>query len=381
MDFDKLFDIVEEKEGEYLDFLKEVVEIESPTSYKHGVDTVSKYLIDKAKEKGWKIDVYPQKIAGDFVVITMNNDVKNKPICLSGHVDTVHPVGSFRNNWQIIGNKIIGPGVTDCKGGCVCAFWVMDALLQMNYTKRPIMLLLQSDEETGSVESNKETVRCMVEKSKNAEAFLNLEPSTAGGVTLERKGIATFEITVTGLSQHASVCYFGANAIAEAANKILKLEQYKEKDGITFNCGKIHGGTVSNVVPERCVFVLDARFKTVEEYEKIKDIVKVVAEEKCIENTSCEVKEIYMRDCMPYSDANHELFRKLNTILKKAGLEELKNINDVGGSDAAYVTLAGIPTVDSLGVIGGGMHSSNEYMEIEKFTVTAKRLAAIIADI
>ena len=56
-------------------------------------------------------------------------------------------------------------------------------------------------------------------------------------------------------------------------------------------------------------------------------------------------------------------------------------LNDLGGSDAAYVTLAGVPTVDSLGVLGGSLHSDNEYMETDTFAVTAKRLAAIISGI
>ena len=60
--------------------------------------------------------------------------------------------------------------------------------------------------------------------------------------------------------------YDGASAIAEAANKILELEKYKEKNGITCNCGTIQGGTVPNVVPERCVFTLDVRFSDAEQY-------------------------------------------------------------------------------------------------------------------
>ena len=80
----------------------------------------------------------------------------------------------------------------------------MDALSEIGYDKRPIMLLLQSDEETSSRESNKETIKYIVERSKEAVAFFNMEPCVNNrGVILERKGIAKFEFTVLGKSEHA----------------------------------------------------------------------------------------------------------------------------------------------------------------------------------
>ncbi|MBO4725415.1 MAG: M20/M25/M40 family metallo-hydrolase, partial [Firmicutes bacterium] len=135
------------------------MEIESPTTYKEGVDAVGAYFVEKARQKGWKIEVFEQKTAGNVVVITMNAESKERPFCLSGHIDTVHPLGLFGNPCvKIEGNRMTGPGVCDCKGGCVNAFWAMDALSAIGYKKRPVMLLLQTDEETSSRESNKETI-------------------------------------------------------------------------------------------------------------------------------------------------------------------------------------------------------------------------------
>ena len=213
--FEKLFEVIDSKREEYLKFIREVVEIESPTSSKEGVDAVGRYFIEKAKKHNWKIEIFPQKIAGDVVVITMNPEIDNKPFCLSGHMDTVHPVGLFGDPCvRVEGNKMIGPGITDCKGGCVNAFWAMDALEQTGYKDRPVMLLLQSDEETSSRESNKATVNYIVERSKNAVGFFNLEGCLVeDAATVERKGIAKFEFTVRGESAHASKCFLGASAI------------------------------------------------------------------------------------------------------------------------------------------------------------------------
>ncbi len=381
MDTEKLFKIIEDKKEYYLNFLMEITEIESPTTYKEGVDAVGEYFIGKAKEKGWKTEVFCRERAGNVVVITMNENSKEKPFCLSGHIDTVHPLGLFGKPCaRLSGNKLTGPGVCDCKGGCVNAFWVMDALSEMGYKKRPVMLLLQTDEETSSRESNKETIRYITERSRDAVAFFNMEPTILDtGVILERKGIAKFEFTVAGRSEHASKCYDGASAIAEAASKILKLEKYKDKDGITCSCGTVKGGTVPNTVPEKCVFSLDTRFKNEEQYKEICEIVHKVAEEKIVPGTGCSVNEIGYRPSMPRSEKNYALLRDMNAVLKKAGLAELKTVIAFGGSDAAYITLAGIPVIDSIGVIGDNVHSPEEYILTDVFSLPTKRIAAYIA--
>lgn len=377
---ERLFEIIEAKKDEYLNFLKEITEIESPTTYKKGVDAVGEYFIKKAKKHGWKTDVFRQEVSGNVVVITMNPDAEEAPFCLSGHIDTVHPVGFFGDPCvKIEGGRMTGPGVCDCKGGCVNAFWAMDALSEIGYDKRPIMLLLQSDEETSSRESNKETINYITDKSKNAVAFFNMEPNILdAGVILERKGIAKYEFTVSGISEHAARCYNGASAIVEAANKILRLEKYKDEDGITCSCGTVKGGTAANTVPEKCVFTLDARFKTEEQYEEIKSFIHKIAEEKIIAGTSCRVRELSFRPCMPKAKKNYDLLNESNRILKDHGLEELKAISSFGGSDAAYITLAGIPVIDSIGVIGDNVHCRDEYILLDKFSLPTKRIAAII---
>ena len=118
----------------------------------------------KAKEKKWEIEVNKQEISGDVVCITMNSSSKKQPIVLSAHIDTVFPLGSFVPLIRYDDDKIYGPGTRDCKGGVVAGFYAMDILEQIGYSDRPIMLILQSDEEPTSVGSNKATINYMIEK-------------------------------------------------------------------------------------------------------------------------------------------------------------------------------------------------------------------------
>jgi glutamate carboxypeptidase len=162
---DNLFEIIDSLEEKYLQFLVDVCDIESPTEYKEGVDKVGKYFIEKAKEKDWQVEEQIQTVSGNCVCITLNPKASGQAVCFSGHMDTVHPIGSFGEKpTKIDGDIIHGPGVIDCKGGIVASFMAMDALEKCGFKDRPIKLILQSDEENGSRKSNKATISYICEK-------------------------------------------------------------------------------------------------------------------------------------------------------------------------------------------------------------------------
>ena len=309
----------------------------------------------------------------------MNPKSENKPISLSGHMDTVHPVGSFGTPaTHIEDDKIYGPGVADCKGGLVASLLAMEALHNCNYTDRPIMLLLQSDEENSSSTSNKASINYICEKAKNSIAFINCEAQRGESAILYRKGILSYEITIKGKSAHASKCYNAINPICEAAHKIIEFEKYKDENGLTFSCGVINGGTVRNVVPDECKFSLDIRYATSEEAETAKQIVQKIANTSFLEGTVCEIKLISSRVAMSPNDRNLNLLNKMNEIFKLNNMPTLIDRLSTGGSDAAEVSEYGIPCVDSVGVLGDGVHTKNEYAEIPSLSQAAKRIAAVI---
>ncbi len=378
MNCEKLFNTIDELNEKYLNIWEDVCNIESPTDYKEGVDECGRYFIKIAEEKGWKVEVCKQDVAGDVVVITMNPDSSEQPVALSGHIDTVHPVGLFGTPPTRRDDTFIyGPGASDCKGGVVAGFLAMDALNRIGFDKRPVQLLLQSDEEKGSSPSGKATINYICEKAKDAIAFLNLEPHIAHTSTMIRKGILRYEFNITGKAVHSSLCYDGASAITEAAHKILKLEEMKDKDGITCNCGLIRGGSAGNSVPAECSIVADLRYPEPKDYDIIDRRMKEIAEENTIEGCTCEVKQISSRPAMHKAEKNFALLNKANKIFKENGLPELTVRINNGGSDAAYVTLNNIPCMDSLGVEGLEEHSEFERAKLDSLKNSAKRIAAL----
>ena len=375
----KLFEIIDELKDKYINMVEDVCNIESPSDFKPGVDKVAYYFAEYAEKKGWKVEVLKQNVSGDVVCITLNPDAKEKPISLSAHIDTVHELGLFGTPAvRREGNIMYGPGVTDCKGNAVAAMLVLDALEKCGFDKRPVMLLLQTDEEVNSVPSNRETINYICNKSLNSIAFLNLEAHTPGFAILQTKGILRYEIKIKGLSVHSAACVTGANAIAEAAYKIIEIEKIKDPDTVTCNCSIIKGGTAPNNVADECSFVVDIRYCTPEQKEDVMKKIEKIADTTTVDGCSATFKITSDRPAMFKSQKNYDLLDTVNEIFNDIGLPVLTPKLTLGGTDGAYATEFGIPCIDGIGITGGRIHSPEEFLYTDTVAQAAKRIASIV---
>lgn len=383
MDKEILFQKIDSLYEKYLKVWEDVCNIESPTTFKGGVDACGDYFVTKANELGWTVEKLPQSVSGDPVCITMNPNAKGTPICLSGHIDTVHPVGSFGTPAvHFDDEKLYGPGVTDCKGGVVGALYAMEALHDLGYTERPVMLIIQTDEEGGSKWSNKATINWICEKAEGSRAFLNLEGHTKGEVCIQRKGILTLKFKITGVAAHSSACATsGANAIIEAAHKMLELEKHKDNEGLTCSCNMISGGNAVNTVAGYCEFVCNVRFATAEQLEQIKAEAEALADKVYVKGCKTELEIDGFRVAMERVDRNLKLVDDLNKAFVKYSLPELKPSKRTGGSDAADATVYGLTAVDSIGTEGGRIHSVEEFGIKTSLKECVKRLVAAILEL
>ncbi|MBE7092081.1 MAG: M20 family metallopeptidase [Clostridiales bacterium] len=377
---DSVFKSIDAFAPEFIKFWEDVGNIESPTNYKEGVDKVGNYFLNYAKKEGWETEVFKHDIVGNVVCITMNASVNARPITLSGHMDTAHKVGSFGSPAvKIDKNNIYGPGVMDCKGGLVAAVLAMKALKENGFTTRPVRLLLQSDEENVSAYSNKATINYICSKASDSIAFLNCESTRKNSAVLWRKGCLRYKVTVTGKSIHGSRCAEGGvSAIQEACYKIIKLEEFKKEiDGLSFNCGIINGGVLANTVPDLCVFNAEIRYSTQNQLEQGKKILEDILNKTYLDGTTTFWEIESYCPSMEKSEKNFELLDKMNKIYVKCGLPTLQARQSLGGSDAAAVTVAGIPCVDSIGVAGDFIHTINEYATLSSLPEAAKRIASV----
>ena len=375
---ERIFTDIDGKIPDYLEFWKKISAIESPSSSQDGVNRVADEIQRFAQQRGFAVTRAPQENSGDMMLVELQEGV-GEPIALLAHMDTVHAIGSFGPEPVKEQDGVLyGPGVYDCKGGIAVALLAMDAIKNSGSNHRPVRLILNADEEDGSY-SGDSGVKFMKDAAQGCAAAFNCECGKPGSVTVGRKGILKAEITVTGVAAHAGNGYFvGASAIREAAHKVIELEKHSQKDGITYNCGVISGGTVGNIVPEQCRIVTDIRFFNDAQAAEARDVLEKVTEQTHVPGTSAVVKTIGFRPAMEQTDGTMKLLQTVKDALERHGFETLEPMFRGGGSDSCYTVAVGVPTLCSVGIIGQYEHTVRECAEIGSLPVRAKMLAVSV---
>ena len=375
-----VFLVIDELCDKYLGVLIDACNIESKSDNKEGVDAVGEYFSNIAREMGYTQNKREFEQAGNVYSFTYNPCGEKKPISLSAHMDTVHEKGLFGYPpTHVEGDYVYGPGVGDCKGNIAIELLVMEALKRCGYKERPVKLILQSDEEVSSSLSDHKTIEFMVDEARGSAAFLNAESHNAARcLSIGRKGIVTYKVVVKGKKVHAGYCTRGANAIKEAAHKIIEFEEGNDIDSITFNCGKINGGAAKNIVADYCEFFVEYRFKNMEEKRIADEKFKRIIETVHVEGTTTSVEQLSWRLPMEPDEKNKRLVEIINGIMDDVGIEPFKAITTAGGADSAYTSLAGIPTIDSIGIEAEDIHTVRERARILSIAEMAKVTAAVI---
>jgi glutamate carboxypeptidase len=368
--------IFERKQDRMISLLRSFVEIETPTYEKALVDRLGHLITEKASSLGADIEVCKQDPVGDHHIYRWGS--AEGGVLLLTHMDTVHPVGSLKEMPVRVENeKFYGPGALDMKAGIALALIAIETIQEeRRILDRGITLLCTSDEETGSV-----TSRELIEDlAKQHELILCLEPSLPdGSLKTWRKGIGRFSIEAIGRSSHAgSDPEAGINAILEMSYHIQEISQLVDSSkGTTLNVGKIQGGTRTNVVPRRCLCVVDVRVVDEEEQERVEQALSKLKPH--LEGAQINVKGSWNRPPMPRSTLMAETYARAKEIGEQLGLT-LTEGGTGGGSDANFVAPLGIPVLDGMGVVGNGAHSPREYFEVKSLSKKAALMAALITE-
>ncbi|MBT3157735.1 2-dehydropantoate 2-reductase [Streptomyces sp. CHA1] len=300
-----------------------------------------------------------------------------RPVLLLGHYDTVWPTGTL-DQWPFRrdGDRITGPGVFDMKAGLVQAVWALKALDALGLARPACTLLLNGDEETGSLASSDD----LVTEARESRAALVFEAAADGAVKTARKGVGLFTVTVTGQEAHAGLDpEAGASATEELAHQILRLAALRDlAAGTSLNAGVIEGGTRSNVTAGRATARLDVRVATAAEQERIG--AALAALRPVDPRTTVEVSGGWNRPVFERTEQVAELAGLARRCAATLGLD-LREAAVGGASDGNFVVAAGVPVLDGIGAVGSGAHARSENTSVngmvERAALTATVLTAL----
>lgn len=357
--------------------IRHLVEVESPSDNKQAVDRLGELLAGRFEALGGHAKFHRAENFGNHLQVDFHGK-RGEPVLLLGHMDTVYPMGTLASMpCQVADGKLWGPGALDMKSGIGLMLHALEAL-QSWYAQdlpRPVTVLLVSDEEVGS-DSSRRITEAVARKSG---AVLVLEPSLGplGAVKTARKGVAEYEIKVTGKAAHAGLDFEkGQSAILELARQIAEISKLVDlKRGLTLNVGLISGGTRTNVVPAEAGAAVDVRIV------RMKDAAAIHRKLRALKpfNRKCklDISGGLNRPPMERNAGVAELYKKASAIAGELGWK-LQEAAVGGGSDGNFTAGLGIPTLDGLGGVGEGAHAANESIVLSHMPRRAALLAELI---
>lgn len=284
-------------------------------------------------------------------------------VLLGGHYDTVYPQTSPFQTAEMLDAEILrGPGVADMKGGLVILLMALTALEKSPYAgKIGWEVLINPDEEVGSPASH----YLFKERAPHYKIGLLFEPAFPdGSLVNERKGSINYTIVAHGKAAHAGRDFYsGRNAIIAMARFAQGAETLNDRRrGVTVNVGSFQGGGPTNIVPDLAICKINVRMENAKDLKLITAAIHEMVKGSSMQNdVTFELIEETIRSPKPFDKPNRLLFEALRNTAQDLEMD-LKWQPSGGVCDGNTLHAAGLPTIDTLGVIGGHIHTHDEFM-------------------
>lgn len=302
-------------------------------------------------------------------------------ILLCGHYDTVYPKDHDFQKVTINGNKMMGPGVLDMKGGLMTMLYALLAYENSDIkNKVGWEVLIVSDEEVGSIASSS----YLETSARNNDIGLLYEPALPdGSIVKSRKGVGSYTMVFRGVSAHAGRCFNdGLNAFYGVSDFINWSKNMMEinKD-LIINLGKVEGGGPNNVVPDLAIARFNARVSTKKQRTEFEHQLEIFNRRMRKKYPGTELHGKFTSPPKPYSTKAKEIVSGLQKCANQLNLPKIKLVATGGASDGNKLNGHGLPNIDSLGPIGDGMHSRDEYVLIDSIKQRTKLSALYLYNI
>ena len=293
-------------------------------------------------------------------------------LLLTGHMDTVYGADHPFQRLEWLGSKVLrGPGVADMKGGLSVMLAALKGLERWDERERiGYAVVINSDEEVGSPGS----AALIADAARGKCAAFTYEPAALPDGTLAgaRPGSGNFSLHVRGRSAHAGRNpEEGRNALAAAAELAVRLDAAK-RPGLSVNVARIEGGGPNNVVSDHAILRMNMRPASPADQEEAQRLLgETVAAVAAARDVRINMHGGFGRPPKPLGAAAERLFE----LVRRCGADLGQHIawQPSGGvCDGNNIAACGVPVVDTMGVRGGAIHSSDEYLIVESLAERAQ---------
>lgn len=320
------------------------------------------------------------EVHADALKITARPDAPIQ-VVLTGHYDTVFPAGSgFQTVVTRPDGALNGPGIADMKGGISVLLAALEAF-ETHPDRHHVgwTVLLSPDEEIGSPAS----APLLAMLGARGHLGLTYEPAMPdGSLAGARKGSGNYHLIVAGKAAHAGRAFHeGSNAVAGAAILAARLHALNgQREGVTVNVAKISGGGALNVVADNAVVRFNVRVPDARASTWIAETVRQIATEPPFPGLMLHLHGGMTRAPKPMDASQTALFEAVRETGALLG-QTLAWKPSGGVCEGNNLHAAGLPNIDTLGVLGGDIHSDQEFAWPASFVERAQLSALILCKI
>ncbi|EDL66253.1 M20 family metallopeptidase [Bacillus sp. SG-1] len=371
---------ISNRQEEMLKLIETLVNIDSGSGNKAGVDRIGSLLKREYEKIGFNIDVVHQDEYGNHLII-QHREAVDPDILVIAHMDTVFPEGTaLERPFRLEGNMAYGPGVIDMKSSLVTLLYAMKALLaEKSPHSRNVQILLNSDEEIGSP-SSQDLIK---EAAKGKKYALIMEPARKdGSLVSSRRGKGNYTLNVIGRAAHSGIePEKGRSAIEELAHKVIQMHELNDhENGISVNVGLIEGGSSVNTVSDHASAQMEIRITESEQAHSVEEKMEEICSKTDVPGTEIIFEGEINRPPMEKNKRNNQLLQKIIAVGEEMGIE-ITDTSTGGGSDASFTSAARVATIDGMGPIGGNAHSDKEYLDVSSLSERTLLLAKVIENL
>lgn len=398
-----MVDFIDRSNAEAEAWLIESININSGTMNFAGVRAVAEQLMPLFADIGFDVRFEDGAAWGraGHLVAEHHGDGDGPKLLLIGHLDTVfEPDSPFQTFTRIDEDTATGPGIADMKGGNFIMLQALRALNEVGELEdMDITVVITGDEELSGDPLSLSKL-ALTEAAEYADIAIGFEngdgnPATAN---ISRRGSSGWELNVTGTPAHSSQVFredIGPGAIYETSRILmLFLQNLQQEENLTFNPGRIIGGTEishdaetssgtafgkNNVVAESALVTGDLRAVSLEQLERARAMMREIVSNS-FPHTSAEITFSDGYPPLAPTDGNAELLEIYSAASQDLGLGEVVAVNPrlAGAADVSFTAGLVDKAIDGLGMSGSNGHTVDETGLMSALPNQSKRAALLM---
>lgn len=373
---------------EDIELLKQLVEINSDTAQVENVNACQRIVGKRLEQLGFKVVLTPQpvaKVKTGSLLVGERMGKRPRFVTLLLHTDTVFAADSGFSGFKREGNRAVGPGVIDAKGGVVVALRALQQVVKVvektNYSLRVVVSPAEEIGSTGFLET-------FAKLSLDTDYVLGFEPALENGsVVTSRRGDRWYDIRVKGIEAHAGRNHKkGANACHELAMKIDRLHRLTDYTrDVSINIGHIDGGKDKYaIVCGNAHAKLDVRFSDPQNRTRVLAQVERILNTTFVRSHDGGIPTRTTYDIVddphpfPVEKAAIPVVRELITSIETYERRKISHERSGGSADSNFFYRPGVVIIDGLGPVGGNMHRNDEFIDLPTIGTRARAVAELL---